>query len=387
MSSADRRVRFPMGFIRRKHVLACVNTTFICFVAAGLPAAAQMRGTVIEGATVIVGDGRVLPGATVVMQGGKIATVGNDVEAPAPAEKIAAPGKYVTPGLIDVWSTLALDVNAIARRADAKAADAFNRYAKDDIEDALRQGVTALYVPARAGSGVGGYGAVVRLYPGVAAEEFVLDDEVALCASLGVNASEQPFARVKAAAALRKAWQDARDYRRAWEDYEEDLKEYEKKLKERAKKAKEEKKGKKQDDKKEEGKKRGGQRGGAAVASQDQKKASAKKDEKKKDELKKPSQPAKDRSKEVLLRVLDGEMALRVEAHRPEDILNILDVAQEFDIALILEGGTGAHHVAERLAEMDVPVVLGAAAPPLEFSGGYSRYHSAAAAVKLAEAG
>lgn len=43
-------------------------------------------------------------------------------------------------------------------------------------------------------------------------------------------------------------------------------------------------------------------------------------------------------------------MRLRGEAHDPPDILNVLEIAEEFKVALVLEGGAGAHLVAQRLA-------------------------------------
>jgi imidazolonepropionase-like amidohydrolase len=60
--------------------------------------------TAIVGATVHTGTGATLNNATVVMSGGKIASVGEGLTAPAGATIIDGKGKFVTPGLIDAHS-------------------------------------------------------------------------------------------------------------------------------------------------------------------------------------------------------------------------------------------------------------------------------------------
>lgn len=358
-------------------------------------AAAQRGGIAIKDVTVLVGDGQRIAHANVFFQRGKIASVGNETELPKSAVRIAGDGKFVTPGLIDCWSTLGLRASQAGRSAWSKAADAFDRYAKEEIEAALRQGVTTVYLPARTFNGVGGYGAAVRLRADGALEPIVLDDEVVLCAALGLDAGQGPLGRVKAAAELRALWRGAVEYRRAWEDYRDDLEEYGRKLKEKAEQ--------KEDGAKKSAKKGTTQRAGrkgpergagaARAAKKGKEKPPGERDKKRdagkksKDELKKPEPPKKDRGKETLLRVLDGELALRVEVYRPEDILNVLAITDEFNIALILEGASGAHHVAELLADRSIPVVLGGAAPPVQFSAGPLQHHRADAAARLAAAG
>ncbi|UCG88888.1 MAG: amidohydrolase family protein, partial [Gemmatimonadota bacterium] len=48
--------------------------------------------------------------------------------------------------------------------------------------------------------------------------------------------------------------------------------------------------------------------------------------------------------------------------HRSEDILNALQLAEEFSFKLILEGATEAHLVAKEIADAEVLVVVGAVA-------------------------
>lgn len=69
---------------------------------------------------------------------------------------------------------------------------------------------------------------------------------------------------------------------------------------------------------------------------------------------------------ENLLRVLDGELRLRVHAHRADDIMTAIRIAEEYEIPhLSIEHGTEAHLVADELADRDIPVVLG----PTLYSG------------------
>jgi imidazolonepropionase-like amidohydrolase len=387
-----------------------------CAVAAG-----QMRPTALEGATVLTGSGRTLEHVTMIVQGGRVSALGSGVQAPFMAQRVSVAGKFITPGLIDAWSTLGMRLGGGAE-ATGRAADAFDRYDQDEILAALAQGVTAVYVPARAADSIGGLGAIIKLKPGATLEEMIVKDEAALCASLGVSPGSGPLARVRLAAEFRKRWQEAKAYREAREIYEEELEVYEKKIKERAAKEKTEAKDDKKDEAKGDEKK--GRPGGQAVDSDDpdlgsadfeaspaddgddtqprprprggrrgreqpseQKPAGDGDGKDKKDEIKKPVEPPVDRAKELLLRVIDGKLSLRVEVHKPEDILNVLDIAREFNLGLILEGATGAYLVADKLAEADVPVVLGAPSSTMRFDPGPLRYETPDDAALLTKAG
>ena len=349
------------------------------WLAMAVPLAAQVRPLAIKGATILTGDGTTIEGGTVVIQGGKISAVGRKVDVSFMAQTLKAKGKYITPGLIDAHSTLGLGSAVGGGQATATAADAFDRYAVDDIRAALQQGVTAVYLPARGGDGVRGLGAAVRLIPRGAPDQVVLNDKVALCISLGVDGGQGPLARAKVVQELRRRFQEAKNYREAREDYEESVKEYEQKLAERVKKdnaAADKSTSKKSGENKKD-----------TAPAEEKKPDQGQGKDAKKDELQKPAEPAKDRNAEMLLKVLDGELRLRVEAHEPADILNALQIAEEFNLSLILEGGTGAHLVAERLAALKVPVVLSGGPAAMAFDPGPNRYAQADAAAILQRAG
>lgn len=62
---------------------------------------------------------------------------------------------------------------------------------------------------------------------------------------------------------------------------------------------------------------------------------------------------------EALARVLRREVPARIEADLPDDIRTAVRIADEFGLALVIDGGSGAYRVRELLAEKGIPVVLG----------------------------
>ena len=101
------------------------------------------------------------------------------------------------------------------------------------------------------------------------------------------------------------------------------------------------------------------------------------------------SKPAsRDPGIEALGRVLRREVPLRVQANTPDDIMNAVRLAREFDLRLVIDVGVGAHAVAGKLAAAGVPVVVG---PNVIGAGGGGRYefalHTEENAARLHRAG
>jgi hypothetical protein len=72
-----------------------------------------------------------------------------------------------------------------------------------------------------------------------------------------------------------------------------------------------------------------------------------------------PKKPAEDPTKEALLKVLDGELALRVEAHRPDEVRAALALQHKHTIPLlVLEQAYGAAGAAKQIAEQGAMVVV-----------------------------
>lgn len=62
---------------------------------------------------------------------------------------------------------------------------------------------------------------------------------------------------------------------------------------------------------------------------------------------------------EALIPLIEGEVPLRACAHRAEDILAAIRIAEEFQLSIVIEYGTEAHIIADILSEKNIPVVLG----------------------------
>lgn len=69
--------------------------------------------------------------------------------------------------------------------------------------------------------------------------------------------------------------------------------------------------------------------------------------------------PERDLAMEALGFVLDGTIPLRAHAHRTDDIMTAIRIAEEFKVRIIIEHGTEAHLIADEIAKRKIPVVTG----------------------------
>ena len=67
----------------------------------------------------------------------------------------------------------------------------------------------------------------------------------------------------------------------------------------------------------------------------------------------------RDLRKEALAMVLAGTVPLRQHAHRADDIVTAIRIAEEFGYRLVIEHGTGAGRIAPYIAKHGVPVLVG----------------------------
>jgi len=67
----------------------------------------------------------------------------------------------------------------------------------------------------------------------------------------------------------------------------------------------------------------------------------------------------RDLAMEVLVLVLDGIIPIRAHAHRTDDIMTAIRIAEEFNVKLIIEHGTEGHLIADEIADRNIPVVAG----------------------------
>lgn len=304
----------------------------------------QNRPVALTGASVRTTDGGVLEGVTILIVEGKIARIGPGIEVPRFSQEIDVSGKFVTPGLIDGASLLGMNAGGNwSSGATRRAVDAFDRFATGELREAARNGVTAFRIIPGKGAGIRGLSALVRLEGGEGGSRgSVLVEELDL--SINLESGERASRRLDIFDDVRRKFRDALAYRESREAYEIQLEEYLEKIEERKKKAEEA-------EKKNEGGDSDKNGGG---------------DEKKKDEIKKPDEPRPSREFEVLLRAIDRELPVRIEAHRSADILNALELSAEFGFDLTIEGGAEAHLVADQIAEAEAAVILA----PLTSGGG-----------------
>lgn len=70
-------------------------------------------------------------------------------------------------------------------------------------------------------------------------------------------------------------------------------------------------------------------------------------------------QPKFDMKMEALIPVLKGEMPLKAHAHRSDDIMTAIRLANEFGLKITIEHCTDGHLIAAQLAKAGVPVAVG----------------------------
>ncbi|MEL7472425.1 MAG: hypothetical protein AAGK04_03840 [Planctomycetota bacterium] len=304
-------------------------------------ASAQLfqRATVIQNVRLASGERTGEP-TTVIIRGGRIADVGADLEVPRRSDVIDAEGGTLSAPLIDAWSGLGLSPTRGEAGAAAMVHEAFDPYADIAIRDALRNGVGVVYVGAPAGEGVTGVGAVIKLTERPSGGYgSLVQEQAAICVDLR---TESAIDRLGVFAGVREAFRGAVDYRETLDVYDEELETYIEEL------------GKLKDDDAEEDKdtEDGDDEPKAAEDKSDGK------DEKKDKGPAKPERPRKSIESEMLLKAIDREIPVRVRADRSADILNAIELGEEFNLDIIIEGGVESGPVASRLAAAETPLVL-----------------------------
>jgi imidazolonepropionase-like amidohydrolase len=249
----------------------------------------------------------------------------------------------VFPGFIEAGTHLGLseiDLVDIMRDEDEatdpvlpqmQVMDAF--YTESELIPVARlHGLTAAFAAPGEGNVFGGSGAVVRL-DGDSPAAVLVKDRAALIINLGEPPKarygpkhQSPETRMGIAALVRDAFVKASNYRAKRADYETKLREYEKKS--------------------------GAKPASGAKPSTGGKAAGDKAPER-------PAPPDRDLKLEALLPALEGTMPVLVRAHRVDDILTAVRLADEFKLRLILHHGTEAYKVADLLAARNIPVIVG----------------------------
>ncbi|HWQ41195.1 MAG TPA: amidohydrolase [Desulfosporosinus sp.] len=250
----------------------------------------------------------------ILIEGTKITALGETSEGEVPSDAIVidAVGCLVLPGFIDAHCHVGIgeeiyrwegeDLNEMTDPVtpDMRAIDGINPE-DEGFRDARLGGVTAVFTGPGSGNVIGGTGVVMKT-AGKIVDKMIVRDPAGLKVAFGENPKmvygeqkKMPMTRMGTAALLRQALVDAQVY----------------------------------GDKLEEGK-------------TDPEKT-----------------PERDLGLEALLMVINREIPLRAHAHRADDIMTAIRIAREFKVDLVIEHCTEGHKIAEELAELGYPAVVG----------------------------
>jgi imidazolonepropionase-like amidohydrolase len=269
----------------------------------------------ITGGHVVPIDGDPIDDGTVLLVDGKIAAVsGPGFKPPPGTDVVDAAGKWVLPGFIDAHAHLGVyeegegwagtDSNELTGpvQAHVRVLDAINP-ADEGFRDAIAGGVLAVNVNPGSGNPIGGQTVAIRCW-GRTVDDMVLREPAGLKSALGENPKrvygdrkETPSTRLGTAAVIRSAFVEASNYL-ARQDSENHFSE----------------------------------RNGPTP---------------------------RDLKLEALGRVLRREIPWRQHCHRADDIATAMRLAQEFGYELVIDHGTEAYLLADKIAAAGIPVVIG----------------------------
>jgi len=168
---------------------------------------------------------------SVYIKDGRIAAVGEAIDAPASATVVDAGGKYLTPGIIDSHSHIALgdDVNEATSPVTPQMMmiDAFD-YQDKAIYRALAGGVTTSLLLHGSANMIGGQAVVIKHKYGASRDAMLFPGAPrSIKFASGENPkraygtrNEVPSTRMGNFAVQRDAFVQAGDYMRAWNDYD-----------------------------------------------------------------------------------------------------------------------------------------------------------------------
>jgi imidazolonepropionase-like amidohydrolase len=285
----------------------------------------------IKGGRVVPIEGDPIDGGTVLLTDGKIAAIqGPDFEPPPDTEVVDATGKWVLPGFIDAHAHLGVheeaegwagsDTNEMTGpvMAQVRALDAINP-ADEGFRDAIAGGVLAVNVNPGSGNPIGGQTVAIRCW-GRTVDDMVLRHPAGLKSALGENPKrvygerkETPATRLGIAAVIRSAFVEAENYlakQAAAED----------------------------------------QPAGSSEGSLAAPRSST---------AERAMVAERDLKLEALGRVLRREIPWRQHCHRADDIATAMRIAEEFGYELVIDHGTEAYLLADKIAAAGIPVVIG----------------------------
>ena len=284
--------------------LAGLFTASVLLISAVNAQTAAPKDVVIKNATLLtVTHGKIANGS-VYVKDGKIAAFGDKVNAPAGVPVIDAGGKYLTPGIIDPHSHMALrdDINEATSPVvpNMRMIDAFD-YTDKAIYRALAGGVTSALLLHGSADMIGGQAVVIKTKYGLGRDELLFRGAPqSIKFASGENPKrvfggkgQLPSTRMGNFAVQRQALIDAQAYMREWDAYNEKVKKGDKDA----------------------------------------------------------TPPKRDLKLEALAEVLRGNMLVQIHCYRADELLNEMAMAKEFGYNLrAFHHGLEAYKVADQLA-------------------------------------
>jgi len=277
--------------------------------------------TLIVNATILTGTGERIDNGSLLMDHGRIEQVagGSIRNSEADLQIIDAEGRWVTPGLIDVHSHLGVyaspgipansDGNEMTSPVTAQVWAEHSIWPQDPgFSRALAGGVTSLQVLPGSANLIGGRGVTLKNVPSVSYQGMKFPGAPpSLKMACGENPKrvygsrmQAPSTRMGNVAGYRAEWIAAQKYIHDWEEYDRQV---------------------------------------AAGASKD----------------KPPTMPARDLKLETLAGVLRGEILVHMHCYRADEMMTILDMADEFNYHVsAFHHGVEAYKIADTLAERQV---------------------------------
>lgn len=270
-----------------------------------------MQRILLKDATIFSMAGPVLEDSDLLIEKGKIAAVGKSIDGEG-AKSIDLSGKFITPGFIDAHCHIGLFEDSLGFEGDdgnemtapvtpqLRAIDAI--YPTDrTFDEALAAGVTVAITGPGSANVIGGQFAAVKTF-GRTVEEKLLSAPVAMKIAFGENPKrvyhgqrKSPSTRMATASILREALFKAKEY-------------------------------------------------------MEKKETAAGNSEK---------TPAFDLKWEALIPVLKREIPLKAHAHRADDIMTAIRIAEEFGLRITLDHCTEGHLIADLLAAKGLPAIVG----------------------------
>ena len=284
---------------------------------------AQKTLAITGGKLLTISHGTIENGVLVIA-GGKIVAVGEagKVEVPAGAEIVDAHGLTVYPGLIDPETNFGLTEieadsasNDLAEPSDEimphmHVYDAF--HAETELIPVARlNGITNAVVAPESRDTLPGQDSFIQLAGADATQMLMIRDLAMPLNFTGKQRRNESFAtasypqtRMGMAAQMRQAFTDAQGYAAKWDEYN---------------------------------KKKAAAKSGDAA----------------------PTPPSRDLKLEALLPYLSGKKPVVVKAEEPSDAETAYALAQEFKLRIILNGLTQCQPIYDKIAQWNVPVILG----------------------------